>query len=261
MAMHNPPHRGGIVRRQCLEPLGLSVTAAASHLGISRQSLSELVNEHAGVSAEIAIRLTKAFDSTPETWLGLQMPTTSGRPGVEWTTSTSSGPRRHEPGRSCRSRGQRPSDRNRCVHAHRPRRRDRQPGDAVAGRTPKGPTGEAGRGPSARSRSRCHRARAAVEPGRDARRTRRQQRPCHGRPADHGRLRGSRGRAGHHRSGARRDRLRALRHGRQGAGAGRGKGYARGDRPAPTPTRRFATTGPECVGKPASRSATRPPRL
>ncbi|MDE0350762.1 MAG: HigA family addiction module antitoxin [Gammaproteobacteria bacterium] len=73
MAMHNPPHPGGIVRRQCLEPLGLTVTAAADHLGVSRQSLSELVNEHAGVSVDMAIRLTKAFGSTPETWLGLQM--------------------------------------------------------------------------------------------------------------------------------------------------------------------------------------------
>ena len=73
VAMHNPPHPGGIVRRQCLEPLGLTVTAAAEHLGVSRQSLSELVNEHAGVSVDMAIRLTKAFGSTPETWLGLQM--------------------------------------------------------------------------------------------------------------------------------------------------------------------------------------------
>ena len=73
MAMHNPPHPGGIVRRQCLKPLNLSVTAAASHLGVSRQSLSELVNERAGVSVDMAIRLTKAFGSTPETWLGMQM--------------------------------------------------------------------------------------------------------------------------------------------------------------------------------------------
>ena len=73
MAMHNPPHPGGIVRRQCLEPLNLSVTAAASHLGVSRQSLSELVNERAGVSVDMAIRLTKAFGSAPETWLGMQM--------------------------------------------------------------------------------------------------------------------------------------------------------------------------------------------
>ena len=73
MAMHNPPHPGGVVRRQCLEPLGLSVAAAAKHLGVARQSLSELVNERAGVSVDMAIRLTKAFGSTPETWLGLQM--------------------------------------------------------------------------------------------------------------------------------------------------------------------------------------------
>ena len=73
MTMRNPPHPGEIVKRQCLEPLGLSVTAAASHLGVSRQSLSELVNERTGVSVDMAIRLTKAFGSTPETWLGLQM--------------------------------------------------------------------------------------------------------------------------------------------------------------------------------------------
>ncbi len=49
------------------------MTAAATHLGVSRQSLSELVNERAGVSVDMATRLTKAFGSTPETWLGLQM--------------------------------------------------------------------------------------------------------------------------------------------------------------------------------------------
>jgi addiction module HigA family antidote len=73
MAMHNPPHPGGIVRRQCLEPLGLSVTRAAEGLGITRQTLSDLVNEHAGMSIDMAIRLSKAFGSTPETWLGMQM--------------------------------------------------------------------------------------------------------------------------------------------------------------------------------------------
>ena len=73
MAMHNPPHPGGIVRRQCLEPLGLSVTQAAAHLGVARQSLSELVNERGGVSVDMAIRLSKAFGSTPETWLNMQM--------------------------------------------------------------------------------------------------------------------------------------------------------------------------------------------
>lgn len=73
MVMKNPPHPGGIVRRQCLEPLGLSVTRAAAGLGVTRQALSELLNGHTGVSVEMAIRLSKAFGSTPETWLGMQM--------------------------------------------------------------------------------------------------------------------------------------------------------------------------------------------
>lgn len=72
MPMHNPPHPGGIVRRQCLEPLGLSVTEAAKGLGVTRQALSDLLNEKAGVSVEMAIRLSKAFGSSAETWLGLQ---------------------------------------------------------------------------------------------------------------------------------------------------------------------------------------------
>ena len=73
MGMHNPPHPGGIVKRQCLEPLGLAVTRAAEGLGVTRQVLSELVNERTGISVEMAIRLSKAFGSTPETWLGMQM--------------------------------------------------------------------------------------------------------------------------------------------------------------------------------------------
>ncbi len=73
MSMHNPPHPGGIVRRRCLEPMGLSVTRAARGLGVTRQALSELVNGHTGVSVEMSIRLSKAFGSTPETWLGMQM--------------------------------------------------------------------------------------------------------------------------------------------------------------------------------------------
>ena len=72
MAMVDPPHPGGIVRRECLEPLGLSVTRAAEGLGVSRQALSELVNEKTAVSVEMAIRLSKAFGSSPETWLGMQ---------------------------------------------------------------------------------------------------------------------------------------------------------------------------------------------
>lgn len=72
MAMHNPPHPGRIVRTQCLTPLGLSVTEAAKALGVTRQALSDLVNEKAGVSVEMAIRLSKAFGSSPEVWLGMQ---------------------------------------------------------------------------------------------------------------------------------------------------------------------------------------------
>ena len=73
MAMHNPPHPGGIVKRQCLEPLGLTVTRAAAGLGVTRQALSELLNGRTRISVEMAIRLSKAFGSTPETWLGMQM--------------------------------------------------------------------------------------------------------------------------------------------------------------------------------------------
>ena len=73
MPMQNPPHPGEIVKRECLEPLGLSVTRAAKGLGVTRQSLSDLINEKSGVSVDMAIRLSKAFGSTPETWLGVQM--------------------------------------------------------------------------------------------------------------------------------------------------------------------------------------------
>ncbi len=73
MPMHNPPHPGEIVRWECLEPLGLTVTRAAQGLGVTRQALSDLVNERAGVSVEMAYRLSQAFGSTPETWLRMQM--------------------------------------------------------------------------------------------------------------------------------------------------------------------------------------------
>ena len=71
--MQDPPHPGGIVRRQCLEPLGLSVTRAAEGLGVTRQALSHLVNGNVGISIDMAIRLSKAFGSSPETWLGMQV--------------------------------------------------------------------------------------------------------------------------------------------------------------------------------------------
>ena len=70
--MQNPSHPGGIVKRQCLDPIGLTVTRAAEGLGVTRQALSELINERTEISIEMAIRLSKAFGSTPETWLGMQ---------------------------------------------------------------------------------------------------------------------------------------------------------------------------------------------
>ena len=73
MTMKNPVHPGAIVREECLRPLGLSVTEGANRLGIRRQTLSNLVNENASVSIEMAYRLSKAFGSTPETWLGIQL--------------------------------------------------------------------------------------------------------------------------------------------------------------------------------------------
>jgi len=73
LPMHNPPHPGRIVRQECLEPLQLSVTDGARALGVSRNALSELVNERRGISPEMAIRLAKAFGSSPETWAGLQL--------------------------------------------------------------------------------------------------------------------------------------------------------------------------------------------
>ena len=70
--MHAPPHPGEVIRELCLEPLGLSVTAAASGLGVSRKTLSTILNGRAGISAEMAIRLSKAFDTSPESWLNQQ---------------------------------------------------------------------------------------------------------------------------------------------------------------------------------------------
>ena len=72
MPMKNPPHPGRVVRVSCLEPLGLTVTDGAKVLGVSRQALSNLVNERARISTLMAIRLAKAFGSTTETWIRLQ---------------------------------------------------------------------------------------------------------------------------------------------------------------------------------------------
>ena len=71
--MKTPVHPGQIVRHDCLEPLGLSVTAGAKVLGVTRQTLTKIVNGQSGISPEMAIRLTKAFGSTEETWLRMQL--------------------------------------------------------------------------------------------------------------------------------------------------------------------------------------------
>jgi len=71
--MKNPVHPGRIVRHDCLEPLELSVTEGAKVLGVTRQALNNIVNGRSGISPEMAIRLTKAFGSTAETWLRMQL--------------------------------------------------------------------------------------------------------------------------------------------------------------------------------------------
>jgi addiction module HigA family antidote len=73
MEMHDPAHPGEIVREECLKPLGLTVTAAAEALGVTRKALSDLLNGHSGVSPDMAIRLEQVFGSTADTWLRLQM--------------------------------------------------------------------------------------------------------------------------------------------------------------------------------------------
>ena len=73
MPMKNPPHPGRSIRNACLEPLGLSITAGAKILGVTRQTLTKVVNGKSSINAEMAIRLSKAFGSTPETWLRMQL--------------------------------------------------------------------------------------------------------------------------------------------------------------------------------------------
>jgi antitoxin HigA-1 len=73
MPMKNPPHPGTIVLHDCIEPLGISITDAAAALGVSRNSLSELVNSKRGISPEMAVRLSKAFGGSAESWLTQQL--------------------------------------------------------------------------------------------------------------------------------------------------------------------------------------------
>ena len=73
MLMHNPPHPGEVLRQLCLEPLGLNITDAAKGLGVSRKTLSSILNGRAGISPEMAVRLSLAFGTTSESWLNHQI--------------------------------------------------------------------------------------------------------------------------------------------------------------------------------------------
>ena len=70
--MHNPPHPGEIIKELCLEPMGMTVTEAAEGLGVSRKTLSAIINGRAGVSPEMAVRLSIAFETSAESWLNQQ---------------------------------------------------------------------------------------------------------------------------------------------------------------------------------------------
>lgn len=67
-----PTHPGGIIKRHYMEPLSLTVSELSKMLRISRKTLSRIVNEHGSISPEMALRLSKAFNTTPELWLTLQ---------------------------------------------------------------------------------------------------------------------------------------------------------------------------------------------
>ena len=72
MPMKNPPHPGLSIRHDCLEPLGMNITDAAAHLGVSRKHLSDVLNGRSGISTEMAVRLDKAFGGGASTWYQLQ---------------------------------------------------------------------------------------------------------------------------------------------------------------------------------------------
>ena len=73
MLMHNPPHPGEVLKELCIEPLGLTVTDAAKALGISRKTLSNILNCRAGISPEMAVRLSIAFKTSSQSWLNQQL--------------------------------------------------------------------------------------------------------------------------------------------------------------------------------------------
>jgi antitoxin HigA-1 len=71
--MHNPPHPGEVLRQLCLEPLGLSISKAAKALGVDRRTLASLLNGQTGISPEMAVRLSLAFDTSAESWMNQQV--------------------------------------------------------------------------------------------------------------------------------------------------------------------------------------------
>ena len=73
MQMHNPPHPGEVLRDLCVKPLGLTVTQAAAALGVSRKTLSSILNARSGISPEMAVRLSLAFGTTAESWMNQQV--------------------------------------------------------------------------------------------------------------------------------------------------------------------------------------------
>ncbi len=73
MRMHNPPHPGEIIREFCVDALNMTITDAAKSLGVTRKTFSALLNAKAGISPEMALRLSKVFGRTPESWLKLQL--------------------------------------------------------------------------------------------------------------------------------------------------------------------------------------------
>ncbi|MBF0621182.1 MAG: HigA family addiction module antidote protein [Magnetococcales bacterium] len=82
-----PTHPGGILQRQYMEPLGLNITKLSERLGVSRKTLSKIVNERGSITADMALRLSKAFDTTPSLWLNLQQAVDlwEAQQGEEWS--------------------------------------------------------------------------------------------------------------------------------------------------------------------------------
>ena len=79
MRMHNPPHPGEIIRKLCVEPLGLTVTEAAKALKVTRKTLSTLLNGRAGISPEMALRLYRVFGRTPKVGCASSYNSTCGK--------------------------------------------------------------------------------------------------------------------------------------------------------------------------------------